>query len=144
MFVCETCHDTECAWRLIEPASRGRCEGCGEVRDCVDCHHHKRQPLPKEIHDLIAAKTRVESAPTRIRRSLNADPDALPQCVGDDDFETTPVTVSVPAHLSHTAERRDKVVHIDGCIADLVARLYPLTVSSCCGHGHDAGRIFLA
>lgn len=51
----------------------------------------------------------------------------------------TPIEVTIPAHLSHTGEARQKVVGVDSCIAPVVRALNAagvVTISSCCGHGH--------
>lgn len=60
---------------------------------------------------------------------------------------SVPLTVTVPAALSHTGEARQKVVDVDACIAPIVAALNAagvVTVASCCGHGKRPGRISLA
>lgn len=46
MFVCETCHDDCCKMAFIEKmgGSYGRCEGCGKVTGCLDCHGYKHLP----------------------------------------------------------------------------------------------------
>ena len=59
----------------------------------------------------------------------------------------TPVTVTVPADLSHSGVAFQKTVGIDACIAPLVAALESGGVAmrgSCCGHGKEHGTIQLA
>lgn len=61
--------------------------------------------------------------------------------------ETVDLSVTVPAHLSHTGSQRVAVKPIDRCIAPIVAALNGggvLTASSCCGHGRGDGSIILA
>ena len=53
------------------------------------------------------------------------------------------MTVWVEASHSYTGKGRSKIIPIDSCIADLVESLYPMTASSCCGHGQTEGRILL-
>jgi hypothetical protein len=37
MFLCDKCHDANKHIDLFR--SNGRCEGCGKVRLCIDCHY---------------------------------------------------------------------------------------------------------
>lgn len=58
--------------------------------------------------------------------------------------DTTDVWVYVPASLSHTGRLRLALKPIDRCIApvvDALNRYGVRTVTSCCGHGKDIGRI---
>lgn len=57
-----------------------------------------------------------------------------------------PLRVTIPAHLSHTGEAREKVVDIDACIQPLVKALNEggvPTIASCCGHKMGFGSIVL-
>lgn len=57
------------------------------------------------------------------------------------------MTVTIPAHLSHTGVERQDVKGIDFCIAGIVKALNAggvKTISSCCGHGRSDGSILLA
>lgn len=59
---------------------------------------------------------------------------------------TTNLTVTIPAHLSHTGAERQDVKDIDSCIVDIVRALNDagiITVASCCGHGKRPGNIAL-
>lgn len=52
MFVCEPCHDKpswNCQNGMIEGfmRSRGKCELCGTVANCLDCHGYKLAPAPE-------------------------------------------------------------------------------------------------
>jgi hypothetical protein len=51
MFICEPCHTkaNDCQMGFIEGfmRSRGRCEMCGDVAACLDCHGYKAKPLPE-------------------------------------------------------------------------------------------------
>lgn len=61
--------------------------------------------------------------------------------------DTVNLTVTVPAHLSHTGRARTTVKGIDRCIAPIVDALNTAgiaTASSCCGHGKHPGSILLA
>lgn len=41
MFLCTDCHDNnKCGWGLIELPSYGKCEDCGKVTGCTDCHNY--------------------------------------------------------------------------------------------------------
>lgn len=60
---------------------------------------------------------------------------------------STPLTVTIPAHLSHTGVQRQDVKDIDSCIAGIVRALNNagiVTVASCCGHGKRPGNIALS
>lgn len=60
---------------------------------------------------------------------------------------STPLKVTIPAHLSHTGVERQDVKDIDSCIALIVRALNDagvVTVASCCGHGKGDGTILLA
>lgn len=60
---------------------------------------------------------------------------------------STPLTVTIPTHLSHTGVERQDVKDIDSCIAPIVKALNDAgiaTISSCCGHGREDGMILLA
>lgn len=60
---------------------------------------------------------------------------------------TTPLEVTIPAHLSATGEARRKVVGVDACIHGIVQALNEAgvpTVASCCGHGKQPGNIALS
>lgn len=60
--------------------------------------------------------------------------------------DTVRMTVTIPAHLSHTGKDREKVGGSDRCIAPLVEALNrggAETVASCCGHGELPGTIIL-
>jgi hypothetical protein len=55
--------------------------------------------------------------------------------------------VTIPAHLSHTGEQRQKAIDVDACIAPIVKALNAagiVTIASCCGHGKRPGNIALA
>lgn len=59
----------------------------------------------------------------------------------------TLLTVTIPAHLSHTGIERQAVKGIDSCIAPIVAALNAHGIKtdySCCGHGKEDGEIKLA
>ena len=47
MFLCNKCHDAKKHMDLFR--SRGRCEGCGKVADCIDCHYAQCFTPPKAI-----------------------------------------------------------------------------------------------
>jgi hypothetical protein len=51
MFLCDRCHDPQRHVGLFR--SRGKCESCWKVADCIDCHdyHCEPQKLPtkKEV-----------------------------------------------------------------------------------------------
>jgi hypothetical protein len=58
----------------------------------------------------------------------------------------TVLELTIPAHLSHTGEARQKRVGVDSCIAPIVKALNDAgahTIASCCGHGHRPGNIIL-
>jgi hypothetical protein len=39
MFLCKSCHKhASCGWGFVEGGSRGQCECCYEVANCIDCH----------------------------------------------------------------------------------------------------------
>lgn len=60
---------------------------------------------------------------------------------------STPLTVTIPSHLSHTGKERQAQKGIDSCIADIVRALNAggvKTISSCCGHSKSDGSIMLA
>lgn len=60
--------------------------------------------------------------------------------------DTVELPVPMPAHLSHTGERRWAVKAVDRCLADLVRALNTggvYTANCCCGHGADDGAIVL-
>lgn len=39
MFLCIQCHDyPDCLSQFVSFRSLGKCEGCGVVAECVDCH----------------------------------------------------------------------------------------------------------
>ncbi|HKR59956.1 MAG TPA: hypothetical protein VJS64_09475 [Pyrinomonadaceae bacterium] len=60
---------------------------------------------------------------------------------------STPLEVTIPAHLSHTGVERRAIKDIDLCIAPIVLALNDagvVTVASCCGHGKQPGNIALA
>ena len=62
---------------------------------------------------------------------------------GERDVE---LTVTIPADLSHTGQKRLAIKPIDWCIADLVRSLNAhgvRTRSSCCGHGRGPGEVTL-
>ena len=47
MFLCDKCHDAKGHMLLFR--SRGQCEMCGQVADCLDCHRTEcKPPEPKE------------------------------------------------------------------------------------------------
>lgn len=48
MFLCDACHDASKHVDLFR--SRGKCEGCGKVAACIDCHRQVCNP-PKEKND---------------------------------------------------------------------------------------------
>jgi len=59
---------------------------------------------------------------------------------------TVEMGLTIPAHLSHTGEARQKVVDIDSCIAPIVKALNDggiTTIACCCGHGKRPGNIIL-
>lgn len=61
--------------------------------------------------------------------------------------ETVSVSVLIAADLSFTGHPRIKHAEIDRCIAPIVHALSKAGIhmrASCCGHGHDEGRIDLA
>jgi hypothetical protein len=61
--------------------------------------------------------------------------------------DTVLLDLEIPSSLSHTGEAYTKAVAIDRCIAPLVKALNDAgqkTVSCCCGHGKDTGRIDMA
>lgn len=43
MFLCSKCHPACWRWEINMAQSHGPCEGCGKVRDCVDCRQHPDQ-----------------------------------------------------------------------------------------------------
>lgn len=50
MFLCRRCHDET---KHLSFKSHGRCEGCGKVADCIDCHYPvcrppRRAPVKKK------------------------------------------------------------------------------------------------
>jgi len=56
------------------------------------------------------------------------------------------VKVWIPPELSHTGKGRWDIKPIDACIARIIEALNKdgiRTISSCCGHGNDLGRIDL-
>ena len=60
-----------------------------------------------------------------------------------------PVSMVIPADLSHTGEDRVTVKLVDACIAELVRKLnagatLPVTRASCCGHGAKDPEIMMA
>lgn len=60
---------------------------------------------------------------------------------------STPLTVTIPAALSHTGVERRDVKDIDSCIAGIVGALNDagvVTVACCCGHGKRPGNIALS
>lgn len=60
---------------------------------------------------------------------------------------STPLAVTIPAHLSYTGVERQDVKDIDFCIADIVRALNDagvVTVASCCGHSKRPGNIALS
>lgn len=60
---------------------------------------------------------------------------------------STPLTVAIPAYLSHTGVERRDVKDIDSCIAPIVCALNDagvVTIASCCGHGKRPGNIALS
>lgn len=59
---------------------------------------------------------------------------------------TVPLSVPIPAGLSHTGEARWAVKPIDSCIAPIVRALNDAgiyTAACCCGHGERDGEIVL-
>jgi hypothetical protein len=42
MFLCKECHEKECQFPHFVK-SIGRCESCGKVAECVDCHAYKKR-----------------------------------------------------------------------------------------------------
>ena len=57
MFICEDCHDkSACQQGFIEGLmrSRGACEQCGTVSNCLDCHGYKNVPLTYEERRILA------------------------------------------------------------------------------------------
>lgn len=69
MFLCNKCHDSKKHMDLFR--SRGRCEGCGKVADCIDCHYAKcytpKVTVAKEAKKLnmsnkLSLETRASSA----------------------------------------------------------------------------------
>lgn len=56
------------------------------------------------------------------------------------------MTLTIPAHLSHSGKAYEKLVAVDACIAPIVRALNAggvPTVASCCGHGRGPGNITL-
>ena len=51
MFVCEGCHAGRCQWEWIESMhlSRGPCERCKKVANCLDCQGYKLLPPPRTM-----------------------------------------------------------------------------------------------
>lgn len=63
MFLCEECHkkmaqDNVCRTTESFSKSRGPCEGCRNVSNCVDCHYHHRHPMTWDYDQAIAMLTR--------------------------------------------------------------------------------------
>ena len=60
MFLCPKCHkkDEDICNGLHFGASRGRCEDCGDVADCVDCKAYKSLSLG----ELIARRNRYSKS----------------------------------------------------------------------------------
>lgn len=59
---------------------------------------------------------------------------------------TVPLSVPIPASLSHTGEARWAEKPIDSCIAPIVRALNDAgiyTAACCCGHGERDGEIVL-
>jgi len=57
------------------------------------------------------------------------------------------LTVTIPAHLSHTGLPRTAIKSIDRCLAPIVKALNAggvITTACCCGHGKTPGEIILA
>lgn len=47
MFLCQPCHGPEpCLGEVVK--SRGACERCGKVADCIDCHADAHRPKKAE------------------------------------------------------------------------------------------------
>lgn len=70
MFICEPCHNkSACNMGLIEGfmRSRGPCEQCGTVANCLDCHGYKNLPLPAEeqaeLDRILSEDSRIDPNP---------------------------------------------------------------------------------
>lgn len=62
MFICEDCHGKTGCKALHIAKSLGRCEVCGESKNCHDCHyHHVAGPKP-DISPSSGRQTVVRSA----------------------------------------------------------------------------------
>ena len=70
-FYCDPCHKHIClCHHLVAPArSRGACEVCGEIADCVDCHFYDVRQMSDEDRAYLKTK---ETA--RIAKIDNAPP----------------------------------------------------------------------
>lgn len=56
------------------------------------------------------------------------------------------LSVTIPAHLSHTGEAYEKAMGVDACIAPIIRALNDAgiqTVGSCCGHCDGPGEILV-
>ena len=72
MFLCDPCHaKANCPMPLFEDIaarSRGRCESCGNVAACIDCHHYGEavaqviDNTPKVPYATTGTVTKVEPA----------------------------------------------------------------------------------